>query len=224
MTKIFLQHHDQNDYAVLFPIKIYDPLIILRQYLRTEILFNKDPTPEKNAFIAIKKFAKALDLSVYLVTAEPFSALPTRTRTWKGLFWYAPKIRPLKTAEYEISTENGYTRLIALADLRQDIINLDERTANQILYDPTSTLLLTKLSPESISRFLPNWVLKQEDAKHPIYYPALAKDLIYLHSVAALRYFPADRGCPEIITILGHKDFLQQRIMPHLENTICLQP
>lgn len=198
MTTVFTTDNDRY----YFNAVINDPLVVLKNVLRSDAEYEKSIAAEKSALNYLQQVVDCLEGNTYLLTISPSIDKRSLLRTKKGVLWKEKQLRSLKRSNFEVDIGVG-TRIVSLVDLEEFKYDSSE---NLILNWMFSFVIVSKSDLTVLSEYVESWVEKDPKMLLPFNYSVIAQDLLKLRGTTILRYFPADNNRSEALVFVGNKE------------------
>lgn len=206
-----------KDCRFYFDANLADPLALKIRELRSELEYDKDVFAGKTALKYIERISEGIDGNVYLLTVSQDISPSNKVRSKKGVLWQEKELRRLDNRSLEIGFSDGKSRLVSLVNL--DGFNYDVSEA-LVLNWVFSLIILSTVSIDTLSKHIEGWLAKGDNSVLPYDYEVIAKDLASLDSTVVLRYFPADNGRPEMLVVVGDREFIEGNIEGPIDSII----
>lgn len=191
----------------LFPEAVEPPLEMLVKQLRSDVEYDMDTDADLTALRAIAGLRDTCSAqSWFLIYAEPKIAVRSTLRSKRGLLVGEKKVlSKLQHCTFEAECGGNHTRLGVVLNL----CNFDfKSSAGVILNYIDACLIVTYLNIQDVCKLAENWLEISESAVLGVSYARMAEDIKKEANLAVVRYFCADNNRPEILVVVGQRNFL----------------
>lgn len=202
-----MQIFDQDDnvevYGSSFWIDLVDPLIVVKNTLRSKAEYDDDENPPLLVLRILRQIRDACPGHMYLALSEQSITAIRRLKTYKGLLWGNPVLRSLERREFEADAGKNLSRLGAVAMLD----DFDFCEPESALFNwGTSCYILSSLPLEPMAEKVRQWLQINQKRMLGFDYSRIARDLPACDGTAVLRYFPVYNRHPESFALLSTRE------------------
>lgn len=200
----------ERERARIFNSEITSPLCLYKKNLRTELeseLLSLDEDNEM-AIGFLRAFSKEFSGSVFALQNTDLE-LSNRIRSYKGVMNKFPLLKGNRHENYEVKIVPKKTRLFSLIELKPSDFN----TQNiRLLSNYYGVFICADIKFEDLIKIVPEWTSYDDASPFSLDDGHIVESLLGLKTVAILKYFPADNGMDENISIIGNEGYVRFKI------------
>ena len=208
---IYQEGSNKLEYAFYFDADIVQPTVVLNKTLRTEPEYESDDNAEKTVLASVKKVFNGFNENAYLIIGSQDIAVHSKLRKKKNTMFNDKRFQQLDRRDIEVSISGDKTRFVSVVDLKD--CRYDEQVSF-LLNWKYGFIMLTDLDIDVVVSLSESWLAAESNNILAFNYGVAATDLNEYEQSLILRYFPADNGKSESITVIGKENVVRSKIAP----------
>lgn len=203
-----------EDRAYYFCGNLAPPLVARVWHFRSEERYDAETQAKTVAMQLIRRAIECVERRPYLLLTSGVET-ESASRSRKGVLWDEGDLQLLPHLLFEVSCENGGSRLGAIVDLSQ--FGFDG-ASNAILNWGRALIVLSSEPIKSLPHLTEHWLSTDPRDVLAFDYDAVAASLREHRTTGILRYLPPSSSRPEGLVVVGDKNFVSQRVGECIES------
>lgn len=205
-----------EDRAYYFCGKLEQPVEAKIWHFRSEQEYDAEEQPEDLPMTLVQSFARCIGKRPILVLLSDVGS-PAALRSKKGVLWEYKELRQLPNIAFEITCEDGQTRLGAVVDLSE--FGFDS-SASALLNWGRGLIVLSANSLNDVKQLVENWASKDTADVLAFDYDAISSSIQQNTAFGVLRYLPPTSSRQETVVVVAEEHFVDKRACKCIDSII----